>query len=250
VGEQWQHNMCLIELNVETRKIKQLVKIISFYFCSKQPWPTKLAFYDAGLMCPQLMCPWPKVLGCCTPWTKRPLDIMPLTDVSQPWTASGMDRTTHSTNLNYPSITSVTPHKTPHKRYSESIKQSEFRDGMVWSWAQYPKDTLSKGCNIQEFSVGDTSVGDGQTLHPFYTISSFLSNCTKQSYLHQSYKHIWKLIANIREEKNRAIVFREIINTLEIKPISPSGVFCLGVYYTRDNIYNKVQWFWIFFTFL
>jgi hypothetical protein len=30
-------------------------------------------------------------------------------------------------------------------------------------------------------------------------------------------------------------VFREIINNLEIKPISPSGVFCLGVYYTRDN---------------
>jgi hypothetical protein len=25
---------------------------------------------------------------------------------------------------------------------------------------------------------------------------------------------------------------------LEIKPISPSGVFCLGVYYTRDNIYK------------
>jgi hypothetical protein len=25
---------------------------------------------------------------------------------------------------------------------------------------------LSKGCNIQEFSVGDTSVGDGLTLHP------------------------------------------------------------------------------------
>jgi hypothetical protein len=25
---------------------------------------------------------------------------------------------------------------------------------------------------------------------------------------------------------------------LEIKPISPSGVFCLGVYYTRDNTYK------------
>jgi hypothetical protein len=25
--------------------------------------------------------------------------------------------------------------------------------------------TLSKGCNIQEFLVGDTSVGDGLTLH-------------------------------------------------------------------------------------
>ncbi len=46
---------------------------------------------DAGLMCPWPMCPWPKVLGCCAPWTKRPLDILPLTDVSQPWTASGME---------------------------------------------------------------------------------------------------------------------------------------------------------------
>jgi hypothetical protein len=25
---------------------------------------------------------------------------------------------------------------------------------------------------------------------------------------------------------------------LEIKSISPSGVFCLGVYYTRDNTYK------------
>ncbi len=29
------------------------------------------------------------------------------------------------------------------------------------------KDTLSKGYNIQEFLVGDTSVGDGLTLHQF-----------------------------------------------------------------------------------
>jgi hypothetical protein len=39
---------------------------------------------DAGLMCPRPMCPRPKVLGCCTPWTKCPLDIMSLTDVSRP----------------------------------------------------------------------------------------------------------------------------------------------------------------------
>jgi hypothetical protein len=39
-----------------------------------------------------------------------------------------------------------------------------FRDGMVWSGAQYPRDALSKGCNIQEFSVGDTPVGDEITL--------------------------------------------------------------------------------------
>jgi hypothetical protein len=50
---------------------------------------------DAGLMYPRSMCPRLKVLGCCAPWTKRPLDTVPLTDVSQPWTASRMDRTTH-----------------------------------------------------------------------------------------------------------------------------------------------------------
>ncbi len=41
---------------------------------------------DAGLMCPR-----PKILGCCVPWTKRPLDIVSLTDVSRPWTASSME---------------------------------------------------------------------------------------------------------------------------------------------------------------
>jgi hypothetical protein len=35
---------------------------------------------------------------------------------------------------------------------------------MVRSGAQYPRDALSRGCNIQEFSVGDTSVGDEITL--------------------------------------------------------------------------------------
>ncbi len=33
------------------------------------------------------------------------------------------------------------------------------------SGAQYPRDTLFKGRNIQEFSVRDTSVGDTSTLH-------------------------------------------------------------------------------------
>ncbi len=37
------------------------------------------------------MCPRPKILGCCAPWTKRPLDIVSLTDVSRPWTASSME---------------------------------------------------------------------------------------------------------------------------------------------------------------
>ncbi len=47
-------------------------------------------FHDAGLMCPRPMCPRPKILGCCAPGTKRPLDIVSLTDVSRPWTTSSM----------------------------------------------------------------------------------------------------------------------------------------------------------------
>jgi hypothetical protein len=46
------------------------------------------------------------------------------------------------------------------------------------------------------------------------------------------------LFTAVREEKNRDIVFREIINTMETRPISPKGVFCSGVYYTRDNKYK------------
>jgi hypothetical protein len=42
----------------------------------------------AGLMCPLPMCPQPKILGCGAPLTQRPLDIVPLTDVSRPWTAA------------------------------------------------------------------------------------------------------------------------------------------------------------------
>jgi hypothetical protein len=33
-------------------------------------------------------------------------------------------------------------------------------------------------------------------------------------------------------------VFREIINTMETRHSSPKGVFCSGVYYTRDNTYK------------
>ncbi len=43
---------------------------------------------NAGLMCPRPMCPPPKILGCCAPWTKCPLDIVSLTNVSRPWTTS------------------------------------------------------------------------------------------------------------------------------------------------------------------
>ncbi len=46
--------------------------------------------YYAGLMCPRPMCPRPKILGCCAPGTKGPLDIVSLTNVSRPWSASSM----------------------------------------------------------------------------------------------------------------------------------------------------------------
>ncbi len=42
-------------------------------------------------MCPRPMCPRLKILECCAPWTKRPLDIVSLTDVSRPWTTSSME---------------------------------------------------------------------------------------------------------------------------------------------------------------
>jgi hypothetical protein len=41
---------------------------------------------DAGFMCPR-----PKTLGWCAPWTKSPLNSVSLTDVSQPWTVSSME---------------------------------------------------------------------------------------------------------------------------------------------------------------
>ena len=39
------------------------------------------------------------------------------------------------------------------------------RVGTHWSGAQYPRDSLFKGGNIQEHLVGDTWVGDTSTLH-------------------------------------------------------------------------------------
>ncbi len=48
----------------------------------------------------------------------------------------------------------------------------------------------------------------------------------------QLYKTI--LFTAVREGKNRDIVFWEIINTMETRPISPTGAFCSGVYYTRE----------------
>jgi hypothetical protein len=52
---------------------------------------------------------------------------------------------------------------------------------------------------------------------------------------------IWKLLANIREETNRDIVFREIINTSETRPISLNRNILFRsilLYYTWDNTYK------------
>ncbi len=73
-------------------------------------------------------------------------------------------------------------------------------------------------------------------LHDFFIFKQLYKTILFTSVIQTYMKK--KLIANIREEKNRDFVFREILNTFEIKPISPSGVFCLGVYYTRDNTYK------------
>jgi hypothetical protein len=54
-----------------------------------------------------------------------------------------------------------------------SLPLEVFRDGMVPSGAQYTRDTLSKGCNIQEFLVRDTQVGDEITLHPHNRVSKY-----------------------------------------------------------------------------
>jgi hypothetical protein len=63
----------------------------------------------------------------------------------------------------------------------------------------------------------------------FYIIPSFLATVQNDPIYNSLY---------IREDKNRDIVFREIINTMETRPISPKGVFFSGVYYTRDDTYK------------
>ena len=60
----------------------------------------------------------------------------------------------------------------------------------------------------------------------FYIIPSFLSNCTKWPYLKQS-------IHQGRKKQGHCVQgdYKHFGNQTH----SPSGVFCLGVYYTRDN---------------
>jgi hypothetical protein len=128
------------------------------------------------------MCPWPKILGCYIPWTKCPLAILPLTEPSHPiplalqsggilcvGRACIRRRGANPINL----VRGVgEAGQTPHWSI-RSLRQTELvpcltrtRVGTHRSGAQYPRDALFKGRNIQEFSVGDTSVGGTSTLHP------------------------------------------------------------------------------------
>jgi hypothetical protein len=69
------------------------------------------------------------------------------------------------------------------------------------------------------------------TYQPCFLHNSFI--------FRQLYKMtLFKAVYTSGKKKNRGIVFREIINTMETRPIFPKGVFCSGVYYTRDNIYK------------
>ncbi len=56
-----------------------------------------------------------------------------------------------------------------------------------------------------------------------------LSNCTKQPHLQQS---IYK------GRKKQGHCVQGDYKHIKTKPISPEGVFCSGVYYTRENTYK------------
>ncbi len=99
----------------------------------------------AGLMCPRPMCPRPKILGFCAPWTKPPLDVS-LTDVSRPWTASTM-KLAPAPNESVERLAGfayapdqvywLAPLRRMHARPTHKTPiKSEFRDGMVRSGAK------------------------------------------------------------------------------------------------------------------
>ncbi len=58
---------------------------------------------------------------------------------------------------------------TPSYRFSSLATLLSSKYFLEWFGGQ-GHDSLSKGRNIQEFSVGDTSVGDELTLHPTYAL--------------------------------------------------------------------------------
>ncbi len=142
------------------------------------------------------MCPRPKILGCCFPWTKCPLAILPLTEPSHPFdliersdtrlpTAARFSAAKRWSSMCGPSVHPTEwrqsinlvrgvgeAGQTPHwfircRRPTEAAIAADgarSRVGTHWSGTQYPREALFKGRNIQGFSVGDTSVGDTSTL--------------------------------------------------------------------------------------
>ncbi len=128
------------------------------------------------------MCPQAKILGCCLPWTKYPLAILPLTEPSHPFDlilcvgrACIRRRGANPINLlRGVGEAGQTPHWSIRRRRptEAAIAPTELvpcltrsRVGTHRSGTQCPRDALLQGRNIQEFSVGDTSVGDTSTLH-------------------------------------------------------------------------------------
>jgi hypothetical protein len=127
------------------------------------------------LVHPRPMCPRPKILGCCIPWTKCPLAILPLTEPSHPFDlilcvgrACIRRRGANPINL----VRGVgeagqTPHWSIRRRRPTeaaiAADGARSRVGTHQSGTQYSRDALFKGRNIQELLVGDTSVGETST---------------------------------------------------------------------------------------
>ncbi len=153
------------------------------------------------LVHPLPMCPRPKILGCCIPWTKCPLAILPLTEPSYPFdliersdtrlpTAACFSAAKRWSSMCGPSVHPTEGRQsinlvrgvdeagqTPHWfmrcwRPTELVScLTRSKVGTHWSGTPYPREALFKGHNIQEFSVRDTSIGDTSTLHPlFFTL--------------------------------------------------------------------------------
>ncbi len=149
------------------------------------------------LVHPWPMCPRPKILGCCIPWTMCPLANLPLTEPSHPLDLSERSDTRLPTAARFSaakrwsSMCGPSVHLTEGRQSNKpgqgrrgsrpdaplihrrrrpteaaiAADGARSRVGTQRSGTQYPRDALFKGRNIQELSVGDTSVGDTSTLH-------------------------------------------------------------------------------------
>ncbi len=127
------------------------------------------------------MCPRPKILGCCIPWTKCPLSNLPLTKPSHPFdliersdtrlpTAARFSAAKRWSSMCGPSVHPTEGRQSnkpgqgrsdaPLIHWAPEADGARSRVGTHRSGTQYPRDALFKGRNIQELSVGDTS-----TLH-------------------------------------------------------------------------------------